>query len=252
MRRVVILVALATASLFVTPATSEACTCIPSGPPCQAVWDAPLVFTGRVTEIIPLSPESPGMPPHLGPKRIRFAITESFRGSDDKSVELHSRGGGSGMCEYPFRAGHDYLVYAHNRGDAAGWTTSICTRTRELRDAGDDLAYLRLPSEQKGTSRILGRVIHHVFDPSTMRTVEKLVAGVQVRVTDGKAVFNGVTDSSGMYSIKVTPLRAYDVTFGTVEGLNVESAQWRPAWIGDYRACAEVNGTVRPRGRDTP
>ena len=253
MKRALLLLSLTVAALFAVSVSAEACSCMPPGPPCEAVWQAGLVFSGKVTEIVSLEPSRPGLPPELAPKRIRFAINEAFRGTDTKEIELQSRGGGSGMCDFDFRVGEEYLVYAHHRGDALGWATSTCSRTRLLRNAAEDLAYLRLSDSEKGRSRIVGQVIQRSLDRSSGydRWAERLVPGVPVIVTDGKVTIETRTDSSGMYSVAVAPLRAYEVTFGAVDGLVVQSMAWRPNWIPDHRACAAVDAVARYDGRIT-
>lgn len=70
-------------------------------------------------------------------------------GSADKTV-LHtsftkySDGGESATsCEYDFRVGESYLVYAYsNAGPIKGLVTSPCTRTAKLGEAGADLEEL--------------------------------------------------------------------------------------------------------------
>lgn len=249
MRRALLVLVFSSGPLFLNPPAAHACSCLPSGPPCEAMWNAALVFTGKVVEIVPLESATAGLPVELRPRRIRFVVSEAFRGADTAEVELHSRGGGSGMCDFPFQLGAEYLVYAHHRGDAAGWSTSTCSRTRRLHEAAEDLAYLRLPNANKGSSRIVGHVRHRWLDAASQRFVERVVPTVLVRVTDGKKVIEGRTDSNGMFVIPVAPLHSYEVTFGPVEGLLVESTAWRPVWIPDYRACGGVDGIARYDGR---
>jgi hypothetical protein len=47
-----------------------------------------------------------------------------------------------GECGYDFQGGETYLVYADSDEDSAVLSTSSCTRTRRLSDAGEDLTYL--------------------------------------------------------------------------------------------------------------
>jgi hypothetical protein len=48
----------------------------------------------------------------------------------------------SGECEFEFRKGETYLVYAFEEEQSGRLDTNRCTRTARLSDAGEDLAYL--------------------------------------------------------------------------------------------------------------
>jgi len=71
--------------------------------------------------------------------RTSFAVSESWKGVETKMVTVRTRPGVD--CGYKFIVGSQYLVYAYPGPD--GWETNVCTRTRELADAGDDLLFLR-------------------------------------------------------------------------------------------------------------
>ncbi len=81
-------------------------------------------------------------------KRVRLRVKTVFRGdldddNDDdtpgKTVEVWTA---FGDCGIDFQTGETYLVYADDDEESNIMTTSTCTRTRRLTDAGDDLAYL--------------------------------------------------------------------------------------------------------------
>ena len=48
---------------------------------------------------------------------------------------------GGDDCGFPFVTGQEYLVYAH--GSPVRYSTGVCSRTRQLSAASEDLAYLR-------------------------------------------------------------------------------------------------------------
>ena len=130
---------------------ADACSCAVPGLPCEAVWRSDVVFTGRVVSF-----ESPA--PGTGTRGVEFAVIQNFRGPQLRTIVVASAGG----CGYSFKIGESYLVYA---SDLQGTlTTSICTRTRPLRDAADDLAYaqslsaatLRPPARVPGKGPDLG------------------------------------------------------------------------------------------------
>jgi hypothetical protein len=143
MKRVLLFAAIAGVVLVFGPTDAGACSCAPPKPLSEAFKDAGLVFVGKVTAIEPRKAGTTPLGPEFSPKTIRFTLTEVFRGTELKEIELYSRGGGSPACEYTFREGQEYLVYANKRGDGPGWETSICTRTKQVRFAGEDLTVLR-------------------------------------------------------------------------------------------------------------
>ena len=226
--------------LAVSPSLAEACSCVGDRPPCQETWTSPIVFAGRVTAIVPVKDGDT----RFGPRRVRFAVTEAFRGPDTPEVDIHLDGS---SCDPDFKEGEEYLVYgSHRRG--AGWTASSCSRTRPLRDAAEDLAYLRLPDEKKGTSRIIGQVLHQKVDVSTSRSEFVPIPGVAVTVIDGDWKVETRTDQEGQYSVPVGSHRQYTVTFGGVEGLRL-SAYPETVWIPHHRSCASVVASAHYDGR---
>ena len=59
--------------------------------------------------------------------------------ADLKEIVIET-GLGGGDCGYDFRRGQDYIVYASKKPDG-GWNTGICTPTRLVESAAEDLKY---------------------------------------------------------------------------------------------------------------
>lgn len=222
--------------LALTPAAAEACSCPPSGPPCQEVWESPLVFVGTVIDV-----DQP--PESYSPRRVRLRITEAFRGSEEGEIELHLRGSGSASCDPPFKMGEAWLVYADNQWEGGpGWTTSTCSRTRLLSAAAEDLGYLRLPDSQKTPSQIIGRVTRSVYDSSgeTHARTEG-VADVSVAATRGSERVETKTDPDGRYAIDATQ-GAYLLEFGPADGVELRGPEL--VHLRHPRACTVANAHV--------
>lgn len=221
---------LSVALIVLMPSPAEACTCMLSGPPCQEAWKSPLVFVGTVIEV----DHAPGA---LGPRRVRFKITEAFRGTEGGEIEIHLRGGGGPSCDPAFRMGEAWLVYAGNRWEGGpGWTTSTCSRTRRLSMAAEDLKYLRLPDEQKPPSHIEGRVMRENVP----------LADVPVIVTSGETRIEARTDRDGRYLIPVDTFRSYQIEFGRgADGLVIQEGR-RQVLLPHHLACAVVDVYARP------
>ncbi len=74
---------------------------------------------------------------------MQFKVLEGWKGVTKKEVWLTQSP--SSNCDYHFKKGSDYLVYAYapqdkKKSEILG--TSICTRTRELAKANDDIVEL--------------------------------------------------------------------------------------------------------------
>lgn len=87
-------------------------------------------------------------------------------------------------CGVPFQVGETYLVYAADDEETGVISTEICSRTRRLSDAGDDLAYLYfLKQNPEASGRIEGYATSNLDFPMTMdRTLE--LSAVPDPVTD--------------------------------------------------------------------
>lgn len=69
--------------------------------------------------------------------RVQMRITQAWKGIDTETLEFSA---GPAICQYPFEVGGFYLVYAE-RSDS-GLATHLCSRTRSIMDAEEDLRVL--------------------------------------------------------------------------------------------------------------
>ena len=118
-----------------------------------------------------------------------------------------------GDCGYDFQAGETYLVYANNdEGSANSLSTDVCTRTRRLSEAGEDLSYLFFYKDQPAASRLEGfattdelyrLTFDRLHDPESMKSpvpgaVIELQAAHLTRFTEtgrnGRFVFDGIPE----------------------------------------------------------
>jgi hypothetical protein len=149
---------------------------------------------------------------------------------------------GGGDCGYPFRAGRTYLVYAsrHRVRDANYLSTGICSNTRELDQAGDDLAYLERLWADGQQSRIFGRVL-------TREAGEEWtpLAHAAVDLHRGDDTWASTTDAEGRFEFVDLPPARYHVF---ARDYLVETGT-TSARIEAPSACAELTLFVkRPPG----
>lgn len=215
-------------------------SCMVPGPPCEVFWRTPVVFAGKVISITHLSDTS------YGAKRVRFLITEAFRGLEAGEVDIHLRGGSN---DPTFAEGEDWMIYAHHRMDGPGWTTSQCGRTARLADAREDVEYARLSDEAKGSSRVEGRVVRHDVDLSgpDRRYVQTPLAELAVTVKSARMAQQTRTAADGSYVIYLPAQQAFALSVESVPGLVMRGAA--EVWIPWHRACASVNVHGFPDGR---
>lgn len=147
-----------------------ACSCLGPGTPCSAAGSAAAVFTGRVLDItdpgrpIPVGNTGPALAkrrsgdpvsPLPRPLRVvRIQLGEVLSGVDrgQKEIEIVT-GQGDGDCGYAFQIGVDYVVYAYKNVEGR-LETSICSRTRPLARATEDIEYFRAMSNAPETGEI--------------------------------------------------------------------------------------------------
>ena len=122
-------------------AVAGACSCAEPPPPRVALERAMAVFTGKVVRIEKAEVE----------RRATVEVEKNFKGAGGKTVVVNT-GLGGGDCGYGFKEGQRYLIYAH--GEPNALSTNICTRTRHIDDAEQDLKELGpLPAGPRGGAR---------------------------------------------------------------------------------------------------
>lgn len=131
---------------FVFTGHTAACQCAGSAAPCQAYWKTDVVFVGTVvgsTKFIT------GKGDYKSEQRlVRFNVVEAFRGVQTAQAEVIT-GWGGGDCGYGFESGQSYIVYAYRSEKDKRLYTSICSRTRSLAEASEDLNYIHsLPNAE--------------------------------------------------------------------------------------------------------
>lgn len=232
---------------LVTCSRSEACSCISPGPPCASYWQADAVFSGKVTAIAEQSGASDTQAPWPSMRRATISIESAFRGVEGKSVELLT-GMGGGDCGYNFVSGERYLVYAYR--SPRGLIATICSRTRLLKDAAEDIAYIRnLPPAGTGAT-IKGNVtqISQPFEQDAERHTSKPLGDVVVKITGDGIARDVRTDTEGAFQISGLPAGNYKVRLDLPRSSDDESFTEIDVKVVD-RGCADLPFNVHLNGR---
>lgn len=229
LRRVLASLVLSLFGLILSPSSAQACSCVVGIPLCESAWTSDVVFSGEVLSVERVSNPTQDL---FSSVRVRFQVIESWRGDVSGILEVKT-GLGGGDCGYAFVRGMKYLVYAHSRGGAL--STGICSRTRPLSQAAEDLGYLKAAAATpSGAGRIFGTVQYER---------QRLIAGYQVTLSDERQAWKAVTDKSGRFEFTV-PAGTYTIALTTPEKERANGP--RSVTLADNRGCAAANFYVTP------
>jgi hypothetical protein len=248
LNRAVLLIAGAAIAIVSSPRGASACSCMPGGPPCQAYFETDAVFTGTVTAIAIRKMPIEAIPDQLFDRRfVQISIERIGKGVQGAGVEVRT-GTGGGDCGFDFKVGQRYVVYA-SRGKDGSLTTGICSRTRALSDAAEDVAFFSaLPAGGSG-ARVSGTITHWENDPASRRTLAYGgVADVQVLVRGSAGVFSAMTDAEGRYAISGVPPGKYETQVLPPSEFSTRHLSGTFE-IGDPRACRVEDFSLHFAGR---
>jgi Carboxypeptidase regulatory-like domain len=236
---------LTTVVLLLAPCADDAfaCACIQSGPPCQAAWTADVVFAGTVRAIDRIE----GSPGDLLFDRVRvtFDVEQGYINPPSRVVEVRT-GSGGGDCGYSFKIGKRYLVYGWNR-PPAGLTTGICSRTRPIEDAAEDLHYLKTIPPKGAGARVYGRINEWRHEPAEERGVDYgPLEGIRVSVQSATMQVDAVTDADGRFEVKNVPAGKATITVLAPFGFDARYLS-HEIDITDPRACSAQDFTLTLR-----
>lgn len=122
--------------------------------------------------------------------------------ASQKEIEIET-GFGGGDCGYQFQVGTEYVVYAYKNG-AGRLETGICSRTRPLADAAEDLKYIREMSTAPETGQLRVRTSFPGIPGQSGATIIAEGHGqrnVVVADAAGEALFSGLRP--GEYTVHV-------------------------------------------------
>lgn len=210
---------------------AQGCTCVSGSVRCAVSQGETAVFVGVVTSVTIDEVET-----LIGEKKYshqyrvaQFTIEESLRGSDQKSVAV-ATGMGGGDCGYGFKTGERYLVYGNwnkvptTAGEmpitvlssglavTAPLTTSICSRTRPLADATDDIELIRAANAGKPEKRIFGRVLEYARDAGSSAAYARGMTGITVKADNENHHYVVTTDGNGRYQFRDIESGIYTIT----------------------------------------
>jgi hypothetical protein len=214
-----------------------ACSCLEQAP-CQAYGEASAVFVGTVLDSR-ITTTTQGKY-ERSRRAVRFSVDTPFRGVTGSQVEL-TTGMGGGDCGFGFVPTEQYLVYAYEHEGKL--STGICSRTRSMSRAEEDLRYIRGLATTTPGATISGRVVRN--RTSKNGSYENLpLGGVRVRI-EGQAKKKIKTDMKGEFRFEGLPAGPYVVQVSVPEGLHMTGSPEQKVEVAD-RGCAVVDFWLEP------
>ena len=140
---IVLLVAL---WFLVQPELIYACSCVEPDSPSEELAHSAAVFMGRVVSVREFDSVG-GASGSLDPTTVEFDVQTIWKGPDYQTMFL-TTARSEASCGFTFTEGITYVVYSRD-----GSTVGLCSRTRELSEASDDLVELG-----EGNVPVQGRV----------------------------------------------------------------------------------------------
>jgi hypothetical protein len=227
---------------------AAACSCFPSGPPCQEYWKAAAIFRGRVDAIDSEPSSGRNLFP---PKLVRFTVLERFVGVDQAQVTVWTHPGG-GLCGYRFTIGREYIVYAY-QGKEGRLATSVCSRTAPVERGAADLEFARsIASGGQPLGLIEGTVRLNTRRESLWNGTEtrsRPMPGVTISLTRGDESFTATTDRFGRFAVSGLQPGTYHPELIPPPGTRVQEFFPQTIELLDARGCAAFAVGLEPDGR---
>lgn len=223
---------------------AEACSCMASGPPCQDFFKVTAVFAGTVRSITPI-----GVEPTWGRSvRVEFENAVGFRGVDGEAQSVVTSVDG-GSCGYTFKPGERYVVYAHRSKPGEPLRTSICSRTRPIAEAGEDLVFFKTLSGAQSSARVFGSITHSEFNLARRDTQHYgPMPNVRVSLQSPTTTRTATTDAAGRYDLPGLTPAVYQLTVEAPPEFSAADLK-ETIQLTDNRGCAEANFILRFNGR---
>jgi 5-hydroxyisourate hydrolase-like protein (transthyretin family) len=200
------------------------------------VWQYEAVFAGVVTDIVDPALTAYG----YGRKHVMLNITEAFTGLEREAKQITIQTGlGGGDCGYTFERGTEYLIYAYRRRDR-GLETGICSPTRPVADASEDLKYLRNLRVRaiSGEVRITAVDVHKGSGRRTAHAGDFVrLSGAKVSIEGQNIRLSAETESNGSCVFGGLPPGEYKIGVA-LEGYSLNSPV--PRVKLHAKGCAEV------------
>jgi hypothetical protein len=182
-----------------------ACVCRGHEPPCFAYQKASAVFVGSVADIAEAPSKQGDTFEYL---MIRFSIEQAFKGMSDAEANVATINGTD--CDFGFKKGERYFVYAYHDSKHNRLVTGVCTRTKSLNYAEEDLAYAREASISSPKTSFCVRIVDGYRPVKDIKIVVNGEGRQYTAVADGKEFIYIELAKPGKYRVTVTGPKGFE------------------------------------------
>jgi hypothetical protein len=249
--------ALTTVLLPIAARPAEACSCF-ANPPCAAVWKADAVFVGTVIDRVqePVGGSISWTVYSVAVNQRLHRAVDSFialvPGNRPSPEQIEASKSHSALswvgssCDFNLELGRQYIIYARKTADRR-WTTSLCSGTKLVEGAAEDLDYIAAIPAAQPTGRVYGIIERTVVSPRNPASAEvRPASGVTVALTSADARLTATTDSEGKLDIRVPP-GEYTIAPVMPQAVRVYGAPVRASVPA--RGCVPVHFSLTSNGR---
>lgn len=244
--RALAVTALAAFAALILPAAVEACSCLRSGPACQAYWSFDTVFDGTVTSVesVEASTQIEGRSIPIREHAVTFSVAKGWKNLDQTTVVVRTSAFDA-SCGYDFKVGGRYLVFGNGTGNDI--RVSLCSATQPYDGTGPSAAFLASLAEPSKGGRVFGKLtaLDASFSPKgdQQRSID---ARVQLH-GDGKP--RAVNSRGGQFAFSELPPGRYTIEATAPPGYALSNPDaTRRIEIPSAHACAELDLYFRPTG----
>ncbi len=144
-----------------------------------------------------------------GSMKVTFSVERSIRGTNEKTVEVFTSSS-TASCGYPFKQGERYFVYGRKDKDGK-YHEGLCGPTTLLKDAEDDLEYVKDIENGKLGTRIFGRVFEDKQPTLNDKRTSEPLPDIEITIKSDQKTYQTFTDEKGNYLFKDVPKDRYQV-----------------------------------------
>ena len=228
--------------------SADACSCLSSGPACQAFWTTDVVFDGTVVKIEPTARNetSSDRTFQVSEFVVTLQVRQSWKGVAGEMVQVTTSGSGA-SCGFDFKMGSRYLVFASRGGSDSRPRVSLCSFTRAYDGTGEPAAFFASLGRPETGGRVFGTIesFARTFKPPNSSSRSPM--DLEVRLTGNGRTLT-TTAKAGRYEFSGLASGNYGLSILVPDGYST-SMPTRPVEIPNARACFESDFGLSPSGR---
>lgn len=232
------------ASLTTAASPAQACSCMSSGPACQAYWNTDAVFDATVVRIerAPRDEVLGNEVVTVSKRLVTLDIRQTWKGLESGRLQVVTDAD-EAACGFEFKEGVRYLVFAR-QGRSGELEVSLCSATREFDGTGDAAEFLASLARSGLGGRVFGTIRYSAARGEANLAPPTPLPDVTVTLTGhGRALT--AQARGGKYEFSALPTGSYNLSATAPDGY--ATAGWPgTVVIPDPRACAEHHFSVSP------